>query len=188
MSRKSENSSPGRPHRLRYELRRNKKKTAVLAGLFVTALVLVGRLVFTKSPTSEVPVRASAVMAPPPTVVPATGRVPARPGASGASPAAKVEFQRDIFLPNPHYFPEAAKAPDGTKAPVSARESERRILKEAEALRLTSTIMGAVPCVTINGQILGLKDKIEGFEVVAISHWSCDLVKEGIRARIDMEK
>lgn len=205
MTKPRDNSAPSRKDRLRYELQRNKKKTLLMLALLLVALGMGARLTFKKTPAKAsaaeaiVPATSAptliAPVAPAPRVAAVSARVegPTASSVPGPSRAAPVmpptaEFLRDLFKPNLQHFPDALKEADAAKTAPGPRDIERRILKEAEALHLTSTMMGHTPCATINGQILRLNDRVGEFQIVAITHRTCDLVKKGIQVRIEMDR
>lgn len=198
MSKSRETPNPTRQDRLRYEFQRNKKKTAILGALMLVALVLASRLIFKKSPAKAQAQGSAVVSSQVATAAPTPQRAPVRVVPEGQGPreapapkpltAPPAEFTRDLFKPNVQYFPDALKEVEGGKSAPAPRDAERRVLKEAESLRLTSTMMGAVPCATINGQILRVNDQVGGFQIVEITQWSCDLVRKGIRVRIEMDR
>lgn len=185
--------------RLGYEFRRNKSKSLMLAILLVVAVVMVVKLVFKRSPqAAQGQSLALAVPAVPagPAPTPAQKRVeqPAGANTTGAggsrsgSPeprtikAAKVEFLRDVFRPDPAVFTTREEV-----EAASPDEARTQVRLEANTLRLTSTMVGEISCVTINGQLLRINDWVEGFQVLSIAKGSCVVAKKGVRVQLDME-
>lgn len=183
--------------RLRYEFRRNRKKSAMLTILLVVCLAMVARLVFKKSPSAAG--GATAAVVDPQAVpagaapLPAAGiQGPGAPALAAATPAAagrtrpatpvKVEFVRDIFRPDP-----AAFTGNEEEEALTLDDARIQVRLEANALHLTSTMVGEVSCVTINGQLLRPNDWIEGFQVAGIGKGLCIVVKKGVRVQLDME-
>ncbi|MCY2931988.1 MAG: hypothetical protein NTV86_21330 [Planctomycetota bacterium] len=192
----SENNNLTWQERLRYEFRRNRKKSAMLTILLVVCVVMVARLAIKKSPSvaggqsqaavepqaapaGAAPLTAAGVQGTP---APAPGAMPTGVGRPRPLVPVKVEFIRDIFKPDPAAF--TGHSEDEAPTPDDVRIQVRL---EANALRLTSTMVGEVSCVTINGQLLRGNDWIEGFQVVGIGKGRCIVAKKGVRVQLDME-
>ncbi|MEI7837009.1 MAG: hypothetical protein WCK05_11460 [Planctomycetota bacterium] len=186
--------------RLGYEFRRNKSKSVILTILLVVGLVMVAKLVFKKTPVAAqggspglVAAQANPDGPAPSLAGPGQGESSGEklvagggsrtlPNSSRPPVAVKVEFLRDIFRPDPVVF--TAKEDSEASTPDDARIQVRL---EANALRLTSTMVGEVSCVTVNGQLLRINDWVDGFQVLSISKGSCVVIKKGIRIQLDME-
>ena len=188
--------------RLAAEIKRSWQKSAVLGVLMAVLLVVVG-LRLAKHLRPEPAQAAGAASG-------STGgadrqKPAARKAADGAAepvdrapkatsaPARREPVvDRDLFRPNPIYFPPKQKVGPAPRAtPVDAeaakREAERRAVQaQAGALRLQSTIISQIPTAIINGQVLRSGDWIAGFQVVSIGPRSCVVEKKGMRVRLEM--
>jgi len=194
--------------RLLAELGRDKKKTVILGTLLAVALILGVRFVVRRvsSGGSGPTATAAAVTAPvaggPSS--PVVGPGMAREGAGSAvNPVPKragktqdADITRDIFRPNPEYFPLQKRRDtpaalvnndDGGEA-ARTRAKEMRIQEEARALQLEGTIEGAVPVAIINGQVVSAGTRIAGFLVVEVSLRACTVEKEGVKLQLTMRK
>ena len=190
----SGNNSPSWQDRLRYEFRRNKSRSMILAVLAVVCLVMVVKLVVKKSPEAAQgqPLASASLPAGPAPVPAEDGSGAAGPGSGGAAKTStgaprapvvvKVEFLRDLFRPDPAVFMAREDAD-----PTTPDEARIQVRLEANALRLTSTMVGQTSCVTINGQLLRVNDWVEGFQVLSIAKGSCVVLKKGVRVQLDME-
>lgn len=183
------------------ELTRDKRKTAVLAVLFLAAAIVIGRLVLKQ--TSSAPAQAAARTAVPAAAPAARPPVPARPAkpakpAPGpekkvARPVAMVDItlDRDIFCPNPEYFP-LHQGKSGTVLPTtgpSKKEDHQRIVAaQAKSLDLQSTIGGDSGAAIINGRVLRVGDWISGFKLVAIRSGACVLAKDGVDVELALKQ
>ena len=190
--------------RLIDEAKRNPMKAGILGVLMLVLLIVVGR----QALQYLAPARAGAAMPgggasqgqaivdqPGP-----TARKAAAAGPDGAKlpstrkPLAKI--QRNLFLPNPSFFPpkeEDRAKPKPIVTPVDAaaarREAQKRAVQtEAQALTLQTTIVGASPTAIINGQVLGVGGWLNGFRVVSINSGSCVVEKKGMRVTLEMLK
>lgn len=183
--------------RLAAELRRDKKKTAILSALTVVAAVLVVRALLPRTPQTA---RASAValMAQP---VQASARpvaaVPVKPAQPAARPkkAKKTELasidqfsreiKRDIFRLNETLFPpeKPVKPVETTTKPADAPDPDahaRIIRAQASALLLESVIMSGSPVAIINGRPRQVGQTIGEFQVVKITEGGCIVSKDGV--------
>jgi hypothetical protein len=122
---------------------------------------------------------------------------PAGMGLASASlktlrPRAKIT--QDIFALKLDYFPldQEANAP-ATVAIATTQAVDANIVRasavqaKAKALVLQSTIISQRPKAVINGQIVGVKDTILGFEVVEVTGRSCVLELDGVQVRLAMK-
>ena len=97
---------------------------------------------------------------------------------------------RDMFTPDPVYFPPKQKPrPVAVATPVdeeaARREAERKAVQaQARALTLQSTMVGSAAI--INGQVLRVGDWINGFQVVEIAVRSCTVEKSSMRVTLEM--
>ena len=188
----------GWQERLMAELKRGGKKTVVLGLLLLLLAILVCREVFRRLGPSDVgaivPRRARAVEAAT-AVSPASPNKPPkrseRPGKVAS--LAKPVVDRDLFAPNPSYFPphqrQNKQAPVVTPVDRAAakREAERRAVQaQAQALVLQSTVVGTMPTAIINGQVLHEGDWINGFRVIEITSRACVIERKGMRVTLEM--
>jgi len=203
--------------RLRAELGRDKKKTAVLGLLLAVAGIVAGRLAITHA----VPDRASgaealAVVAPPPggdeddAQRDPPGRRHAADHARRTAYLARLDrtVTRDLFRPNLEYFPrlpgtedpaDAGPADPGWFGDVHRRIVEkqragsdelariRAVRAQARELSLQSTMLGSRPTALINGQVLRTGDGINGFRVKRIASDRCVVSKGGVDVELRME-
>lgn len=188
--------------RLAGELRRNAKKTVVLAVLLAVLGFVTGREMLRSAGPQDAR---------------AAGSGAASPARMGSRPVAKIATSRpeeagrpdrrrredaeagtpitdrDLFTPNPVHFPPQERRP--RPAPVAtpmedtvekAEALRRAVQAQAQALALQSTVIGESPTAIINGQLLRAGDSINGFRVVEITARSCAVEKEGMRITLDM--
>ena len=183
----------------------------ILGVLLATGLILGVRLMAKQmssgrsGPTAKASAVAAAAApgaggASSPLVSPTAAREGARsvknPVVEGASGTQDTGNTRDIFRPNPEYFPlqKQRETPvtlvnndDGGEA-AKARAKKMRIQEEARTLNLEGTIDGAVPIAIINGQVVSAGARIAGFLVVQVGLQACTVEKEGIRLLLAMRK
>jgi len=190
--------------RLLGELKRDRKKVAIL-GVLLTVLVVVGGREVLKRLR---PAKAGAAVTPAPArseadSVAGAGRTPPaglndKDGGAGESnglPALQnLVVDRDLFTPNPIFYPPRQKrrpAPKVTPVDDAAarREAEKRAVQaQAQALTLQSTVVGAVPTAIVNGRVLRVGDWITGFRVVEIGSRTCIIEKQSMRVTLEMSK
>jgi|GEM_PF-1185103 len=197
--------------RLRAELMRDKKKTAMLSLLLVVAVVLGIRLVVRSLPSEA----EAAVTRPPARAASAAGPAarPAPPEAEAGRPAVdsgylqnlKQDFRRDIFKPNTDYFaPERPAEPE--RAAVEAKptgptpeeiaaaearrlQAEREVIrKQAETLELQSIMLGARPTAMINDRVVRAGDEVDGFRVKTIDSGGCVVQKRDVEIRLNLRQ
>ncbi len=113
-------------------------------------------------------------------------------------------INRDLFWPNTKYFPSTDRAdmhratsqPDQAKQQAEAEQRERRkrlkhvesIRAQAEALCLTSTMLGRSPTALINEQVLRTGDAINGFRLKSIASDRCIVAREGVDVELQIRK
>jgi len=180
------------------ELRRDKKKTALMV---VLAAVATGVFVQAARPTSTSPVQAASSAIKVPAAASASGSRAGEPASAApgrqdaakppAKPASGVKITRDIFEPNPAYFPAqvAPRAPSPAAPPseeTPTKAKERTIRAQADSLRLQSTIASALPTAIINDLVLRQGDSVEGFRVIEIGTRTCVLEKQGVRVTLEL--
>jgi hypothetical protein len=183
--------------RVVFELRKDKRKTAVALGLALLVAVLGLKLVVSGPRTSRAAEASDPVaVLPDETVIREAARMYSRPSKASA----KAEYiqgidrdiQRDIFRPKLEAFSlegpvqatdTAVETPEGQEVEEHRR---RRVEGEAQALRLQSTVVSATSTAIINGKVLTEGETINGFRVVEIKPHACLIEKEGVRIRLRM--
>lgn len=180
------------------ELRRDKRKTAVLTALAAVAVVLLVRLAL-KTVGSAPPAQAEAAS----TLVSepddrSEGLVPVGPPVGGGPRStdpvrSTAELTgRDLFMPDPQFFPPAEPVQtvvdSGQQDEDDKRQEDERLIRlQARALTLESTIVGDVPMAMINGSFVQQGERINGFQVRRITQRSCTLDKKGVTVVLEME-
>lgn len=195
---------PNWKERLVAELKGSKKKIAVLAGLVIVGAIVGGRLIFKSPPVSKAGAAVggagpSAVLDEPghmaslrDPVVPWAARKDNEGGETGIRVRSKIT--RDIFAPHLDSFPPDQDEPARTKVSVVAPTVDPNVLRvqairaQARVLVLQSTIISSRPTVIINGQVLGVGDWINEFEIVEITARMCVVAKKGIRVQLEMSE
>jgi len=187
--------------RLIADLKRDKKRTYLLAALAVVALIMAVRLVLAPSGPSK----ASAGSAAGPALVQAAPvQQPAPSPSQEAAPKtdrlrrADLGVSRDIFRPNVEFFPLAraihiSGKNDPNSSPLSeddmamnALEAHRQAVKsQAMSLSLEGTIVSDRPTAMINGRVLSVGDRVNDFEIVEITSDGCVVAKEGERIKLE---
>ncbi len=188
-------------NRLVADLKRDKKKTAVLGILVIVALVVVLKTVL----KGGSPARPRTVAAAPAQSSDSSIRsLPNDPvqmarALSREKDSAQKErprIDRDIFKPDPQYFPPRVKKDTKTDAQQkeSSNQKQQRIeahrqmvLAQSKALSLQSTVVSDVPIAIINGKVLREGEWISGFKVVDITARSCEVKKEGVSIILTMK-
>jgi len=184
------------------ELRQDKKKSVILCVLVLVAcLVLLRLLLGGTSP-------ADADAADPGATAPADANLSAIPQAPeyhsgtadeqtdmsprGADGRPREMIVRDLFVPNPDFFPLVRKGPRSKKPaaqsqtqPVTSEEQMRRqiILGQANG---QCTMISASPTVIINGRVLQVGGRIGGFDVVGVTPHTCSVRKDGVTVILKM--
>lgn len=197
---------PDWKQKLSVELRRDKKKTAILTVLLIVAVVVGVRTVSgSLSPSSAeastsvagVPEGQPSVSAP---VSPVVSRAAAPADAvldetwtKGARKNAQRtrKFTRDVFAIKLDYFPpameEAATQPASAPACDSSRDDEiKEVRALAKSLSLQSTVISARPTAVINGSVLRVGEWISGFELVEITARTCVVAQKGVKVQLFM--
>jgi hypothetical protein len=201
--------------RLFAELKRDKRKTIVLAALLAIAGIVCGRLVIRHSLPSAAAAQMAGDSLLPPSAQggsPAPAPVDARRSDRGARREAYLRnldrrITRDLFEPRLEYFPllpgktavAVGTIGPGWFAAVRDRVLERQraqsehlarinaVRMQASALSLTSTILGDAPAAVINGQVVHKGEAISGFKIVDIGSKRCLLSKEGVLVELIMK-
>lgn len=186
--------------RLLAELKRDRKKTAVMAILLLVALVAVGRLFLRSAvPTKAAAAAPAAGKAAPAARASSAQRSDSGEDRSGESGRERVKYlgpidttiKRDIFAANPKYFPAVVKPDVASHAAPSGMDdiNAERAAIQAKALELAlqSTVVSANPTAIIEGQVLHVGDWVNGFRVVEIGSRQCTLEKSGVKVTIEMK-
>lgn len=183
---------PAWMQRLVLELRRDKKRTSLLAVLVLVAAIVVGRqVVHSAAPVSA----ATAVVS---TDAPVAQMAPAVAPSMAAGDVQKLvplqsrehKFVRDLFRPDPQAFPPLTEdvGPQQVMSVEGEQESARRKIEtQAASLVLQSTILGSRPKAILNGNVISLGGSIEGFSLISIEARFCVLEKDGVSVRLDMK-
>ena len=183
------------------ELRRDKKKTALLSFLGVVALFLTVKSLLSGPAPQKV--RANALLAQPQAVSPAGAQATAAQKAQVAVRASRKsrnkapllsgdlssEIKRDIFLLNPTYFPPEKTAKPTTTQPAPSQQAPTRdkiVQAQAGGLLLESVIMSNRPVAIINGQMRQVGQTIGDFDIVEIAATSCIVCKDGVQVQLNM--
>jgi hypothetical protein len=181
--------------RLIAELKRDKKRTGILALLTVVAVVMGVRLLAKSG--GDVPPPASAAVA----------QASAEEGESQADAAAPAPREqplatlrgtrvtRDLFRVDPMLYPiQIITAQGSTTKPVADEAELRRqqeqarisgIRSQAAGLLVDGTIVSGEPTAMINGQVCKLGSVIEGFRIEEITSRGCVVQKDGVRVSIE---
>lgn len=102
------------------------------------------------------------------------------------------EVSRNLFWINPKFF-KIIKETNNTELvdAESCKEAkfkalQEKIQKEAQGLILEGMILGDNPAAIINGKLVNISSKIQGFEIIKIVGQSCDIRKGSVILRIKM--
>jgi hypothetical protein len=181
------------------ELKRDRKKTAVMAVLLLVALVAVGRLFLRSAVPTKAAAAPAAGKAAPAARASSAQRSDSGEDRSGESGRERVKYlgpidttiKRDIFAANPKYFPAVVKPDVASHAAPSGMDdiNAERAAIQAKALELAlqSTVVSANPTAIIEGQVLHVGDWVNGFRVVEIGSRQCTLEKSGVKVTIEMK-
>ena len=184
--------------RLAEEIGRDKKKTAMLAGLALVGIVVAFRAM-NKGP------RPAPVMASDAGLIAETSDAMAVGlGAQGpfVSTLDEVylqsidhdinrdlfEFHSDFYTPLDPGVAEAVAEDNGTGGggDEPAVDWQKVILGQSEALDLQSTIDSEIPIAIINGLVVGHGDVIDGFKILDLRSGVCVIEKKGVRVTLTM--
>jgi len=193
---------PDWKQRLIGELRRDKKKTIVLAVLLI-AVLFVGVRLLRRSGTPAGAIAASWGEDLPATE--ASNLAAPLPGAGRVSPAYISErdayikeishdISRDIFaFQTALYPPVEVPKPQPDAGHVVARDAgpprpsiEDIVRRQSRALTLQSTIESDSPIAVINGEVLKIGEKIKGFALLEVHCHNCVLEKDGVKVRLEV--
>ncbi|MBL4702176.1 MAG: hypothetical protein JKX85_13060 [Phycisphaeraceae bacterium] len=172
-------------------LLQDKKKLALIVGLFCVMLLLWGRLILKEVPRTAVanpaPSSAAAV-----SLTESTDAVK-RILLSSQKPVVPVKLpdisKRDLFaLDLTDYPTEAVETPK--KRPVDRKPQGDKIENELKGMvgriRLESTVLGSRPCAVINGQIVVVGQSIEGLILKEVQNRQVLLEYRGRMVRLRM--
>ncbi len=188
------------------ELKRDKKKTAILGALVIVAGIVGGRLLIRPG----APANASAAIAP------AASPAPTASVAVSAPPVAEArqtgrrdadrrkyiqdlprDFRRDLFHPNSEYYTPTAvivstekvnDKPSDAEQQAAQREQEvQAVHAQARALNLQSTMLGSTPTALVNDRVLRVGEWVNGFRVAEIGASWCVVEKSGVQIRLTMK-
>jgi len=183
--------------RLKEELSRNKKQTALLGVLLAVGL-FIGVKTLKKKPAAAtaqaiVPVQMAEQDAiPMPT--PLGGELRNERSEAARDKYIKQmshEIDRDLFrfrrelyplVKPPDDVPVVPEVSDGPAGPAV----EEIVNSRAAELSLQSTIDSDTPTAVINGQVLGVGDILDGFKVVEIGAGLCVVEQAGVQVRLEI--
>ena len=175
--------------RIKNELR-NPRKAGLLVVLVAVSLLLWGRLLL-----KQVPQTASAV---PATSVSETASILAEPimPLEADKPVVRLQLTealpRDLFaLKHLAYVPTKdaitdQEAEKSAAEPVDDKARFKTARQAAAELNLQSIVTGGQPRAVINGQMLALGQRIEGFALVRIAERFVLVERDGVIVRIDL--
>jgi hypothetical protein len=177
--------------RLLRELKRDKKRAAILAVLALVALILVGRMVLRNVGSAAAKNPAAAAGA-------SDAAVPDRGWQPGGRETGHDDYltqidttiKRDIFAPPERFFPPVAAPKKSVEIvdgqPVEKVETEVA-RKDAANMTVESTILSSIPKAIINGQLVQVGDTLNGFRIVEISSRSVTLERDGTTVTLEMK-
>lgn len=94
-------------------------------------------------------------------------------------------FRHDRYKPLPIENVDGSEVDIGN--PGDDESVRRRLLEERlSSLRLQSVIQGPKPVIVVNGRLLRVGQKIDGFEVVSVNARSVELVRENLEFTLRM--
>jgi hypothetical protein len=191
--------------RLIRELGRDKKKTVILTVLIFVGLFVVGRTLTKKSSAKTTDASDSLVVS-------ETGD-PSGMGISGVTMTTPQEHRtawvrnditsnesRDLFEFQGDYYeliePAVDEQPEidieeetsGSADVVAETEPDKETLirQQASQLELQSIMQGGSPVAIIDGNVVGVGERIAGFEVISIEANRCTLRQDGVEVRLVM--
>ncbi|NLF29944.1 MAG: hypothetical protein GX591_03550 [Planctomycetes bacterium] len=180
---------------VRAELLADRKKTAIMGALVLVAAFMGLRLLGGKAR----PARATASPAAETTEPRATAAGHPQPNAALDEYLAHMDRQvsRDLFAADFSAYPagpvvEKPKADDAPRTPavdpaaIARLEYETAARREAERLLLQGTMPGGNPSAIINGQVVGVGQMFEGFEIRSIGQGSCVVARGAVEVTLRM--
>jgi len=182
------------------ELKRDKKRAAVLGVAAIVAIFVFAKLLLGGStPARATGNSAGAAVQQSGQAAPAGAGLAAAddPGQPSQRPGflAVRTISRDLFSPNDIYFPpEQAKttkaqvADATTSADAEAELHQKMVLAQAQSLLLQSTMISDSATAIINGRVLRVGEWINGFEVKDVAPMACTIEKEGVSVVLKMSQ
>jgi len=202
MAKDSKQTDTSLSAKLAKEFGRDPKKTTMLAVLLLVGVIFGLRMLKKQSPSSaeggtlagmEIFTGDSAPQGP---TIPFRGFEDSHEPKDLDIESMNLEVTRDLFSFDASYFqriPRAEPDPDGpddthvTRVPaVSEAERIATVNDQAGVLALQSTMASNRPVAMINGKVLGVGDRIEGFDIVHISTGRCVVEKDGVQVSLQM--
>lgn len=191
-------------HRLKAELRRDRRKAFLLALLALVACGMGLRLLSRGKTPASAKASATALAAPIRQAAPAPVARDAGQDFLQELRRDKTKLARDLFAPNPEFFPrpkpkpkakvkiepagQAAPKPTPAARQVDPTLQRRAIEAQASTLHLQSTMLGTRPTAIVNNLVLRRGDWIHDFQVIAITERTCVLRKEGVSVVLEMKR
>ena len=201
--------------RLKAEIKRDKKKTVILAALLIVAGIAGGRMLVSSRGPRQARAADPAATAETPSLLRTDQAKAGRlSGAERETYLSSMDRQigRDLFQPRLEYF----ALQDGTNSETmlvsveeeptelfgqigrwvaqkhqAQRELQGRVTvigAQAQALSLESTMLGASPTAIINGQVLRKGEWVSGFRVERIQSDACVVSKDGVEVELHMKR
>ena len=183
--------------RLAKELTRDTKKTVTLTVLVIVAIVFGLRALNKQTPASagaetlgEIDMFSGATESP---SMFASTRRP-RPASEIPLHVIPTDLTRDLFSFDATNF-EAIEKPlpapieptvATVDAPIIQPDVRAIVEQEAQSLTLQSTMASDRPVAIINGEVLTVGEKVEGFVVVSIATGHCVIEKQGVSVSLRM--
>ena len=182
--------------RISAELKRDKKKTVILAALLFVAAVVLGRTLL--SGVTPQQAKADGVESVSRISEPAEEFVESERQAQAAVREyinqLDHDLKRDMFAMDRDFYPpevpterpelQGQAEPD----PNQQRRAQQQLMQaQARALLLQSTMISNRPTAIINGRVLRVGEWINGFEVVEITPRSCVVAKNDVRIILNMK-
>ncbi len=195
---------PDWKQRFAADLKRDKKKTAVLATLSLVAVIMGARLLLGGGTPQEA-TAASEVQPPAADVQPAeapavaTGTAPDKVGLHELLSDGQRKISQDIFKPHLEMYPaeqevKIASVPVATTqeaqpatAPVDPDSEAKAIRAQATRLELQSTMISDVSTAIINGRVLRKGDWINDFQIIDITPRACTVAQNGVKVTLEMK-
>ncbi|MHC4982553.1 MAG: hypothetical protein ACYTF6_05220 [Planctomycetota bacterium] len=188
------------------ELKADKRKAGLVSLLLVVAVFVGLRLTLRQGGEDAAPpAKASASVSTSNLPPEGSGGQAAGPAKSTSRAQRKEDYirnldrtiARDIFEPNPVFFPvrdmrkitrTSGQSARRTSAADQRQAHEKFIREQAKLLKLQSVVVGDMPTAIINDRVVRLGDWINGFKLVKISPQSCVVCKEDVEVPLKMEK
>lgn len=175
--------------RIKSQLLADKRKLSIMVGLLAVAMLMWGRLLLQKVPRTATAEPVAAVVTADTPVTAASAAV-IRPVVHLPQ---TQPLQRDLFALEASHYQRVAEVEDDTvrvaKSPQETVDDSavaRMVHEAAGRLTLQSIIQGARPRAMINGQLLALGQKIEGFTVSQIDQRHVILTRSGVDVKLAM--